>query len=177
MKSGLKTSQNGLEDLRSAIIADAGQLWWDIRIHHNYPTVEFRVCDAVPLVDDVVALSALTQAYVARLLDTYQKGEFVERTNRVLLEENRWRAARFGSSAELLEYSSKCLVPLEIIVTKLCAELEPYADRFRSERYLERVLVIARTGSAALRQLAAWNRGRRDLKEVVGVYQAETEAI
>jgi carboxylate-amine ligase len=162
---------------QAGLIVDAGQLWWDIRAHHLYPTVEFRICDAVPLVDDVTALAALTQAYVARLLDAYENKHTSEPVSRVLLEENRWRAARFGTRAELLDYRSGSLAPLAAIVADLQAALAPHAAQLGTARHLNRVLQIAAQGSAADRQLAAWDPAEGDLTRVVAVYLAETAIL
>ena len=161
---------------RAGLIADAGQLWWDIRIHHIHPTVEFRICDAVPFVDDVTALAALVQAYVARLLDRYRRGGSAETVNRLLVEENRWRAARFGCSAELLDHPSNRLETLAGITGRIGEEVDAFATAFGTTRYLRRVQEIATTGSSADRQLHAWEDGNGDFTKPVECYLAETEA-
>jgi len=188
---------------KAGLIADPGQLWWDIRLHHVYPTVEFRIADAVPRVEDVTALAALTQALVGYLLDAYRNGGEFALVPRWLLCENRWRAARFGTEAELIA-GTPCLptcptnVPvnrwvdpaaplhhagnmalrsIESIVDELLATLAPVADKLESLEYLERCRTIAGSGSAADRQLAAATAGQpgpADLQEVVRLFRRET---
>lgn len=162
---------------QAGLIMDAGQLWWDIRVHHVYPTVEFRVCDAVPLLHDVTALAALTQAFVARLLDDYANGNFIEPLDRFLLCENRWRAGRFGTDVQLLDYATLSLVPLAEQLKDLCAQLEPWARRLHVLEHLDRVLDIAAQGSAAERQLDVWKDNKAALEEIVRLYLAETSDI
>ena len=162
---------------RAGLIVDAGQLWWDIRIHHVYPTVEFRVCDAVPLLQDVTALAALAQTFVARLLDDYADGNRIEPLDRFLVCENRWRAGRFGTDVELLDHGTLSLVPLAQQLTNLCAQLEHWARRLHVTEHLDRVLDIAAQGSAAERQLAVLKDNKTALKEVVRLYLAETSDI
>jgi len=162
---------------RAGLILDAGQLWWDIRAHHVFPTVEFRVCDAVPLLQDVTALAAFTLTFVARLLDDYAAGKPSKPLDRFLICENRWRAARFGTDVELLDLDTLNLMPLQEHLAKLCDQLEPWARRLQVLEHLERTLHIAAHGSAADRQLAVMSHGDATLKEVVRHYLAETSMI
>jgi carboxylate-amine ligase len=153
-----------IASMRNAgLIVDAGQLWWDIRLHHVYPTIEFRVADAVPRLQDVTALAALTQALVAYLLDAYQRGVRFETVDRWILCENRWRAARFGIEAELIATSplphaqpasqQECtpdatgpqpsnsttieLQSIQSIVADICESLMPVAAQLGTASYLE----------------------------------------
>ncbi|MEO2045384.1 MAG: YbdK family carboxylate-amine ligase [Pirellulales bacterium] len=162
--------------LQAGVIADAGQIWWDIRIHHKYPTVEFRLCDAVPLLQDVASLAALIQAFVGDLLASYEKGYESSLIDRTLLCENRWRAARFGTKAKLIDYSSGKLEPLGKLVGRLCQRLEPQASQLGMIDHLHRNRNIACHGSAAERQLALWEKGA-EWEPIVRQYVAETEAV
>ena len=193
-----------IASMRNAgLIADAGQLWWDIRLHHVYPTIEFRVADAVPRVQDVTALAALAQAFVAYLLDAYRRGIHFEPVERWILCENRWRAARFGTEAELIATSplpqrppasqqgiqpdthgprpsrseTLKLQSIQSIVAEICDYLMPVAAQLGTTRYLEQCQRIAQTGSAADRQLAIAGADNPDLRQVVRQYCQETLAI
>lgn len=185
---------------KAGLIADAGQLWWDIRLHHAYPTIEFRVADAVPRVQDVTALAALTQAFVAYLLRTYERGIHFEPVPQWILWENRWRAARFGTEAEMIatpplpqrthtvrpgihsctpgtqppRSASPKLQSLESIVAEVCECLMPVAEQFGTIPYLEQCQRIARAGSAADRQLAVAGFDNPDFRKVVTQYRQET---
>jgi carboxylate-amine ligase len=164
-----------VEIMRHAgLIVDSGQLWWDIRVHHSYSTVEFRICDAVPLLEDVCALAALTQAYVAHLLDSYEKGRTFEPLNRILLEENRWRAARFGTEADLLDFQKLQLVPLGDLLKSLSRLLMPWIRKFSLHLQFDRLDHILHKGSSAERQLQRWDGTGDSLKDIVRQYKAET---
>jgi carboxylate-amine ligase len=184
----------------TGLIVDAGQLWWDIRLHHVYPTIEFRVADAVPRLRDVTALAALTQAFVAYLLHVYQRGIRFETIDRWILCENRWRAARFGVESELIatpplphaqpagqqecgpdapapqpsRTTALTLQSIPSIVADLCELLRPVAARLGTASHLERCEKIAQTGSAADRQLALIGADNSDLRNVVSQYCQET---
>lgn len=158
----------------AGLIVDPGQLWWDIRVHHSYPTVEFRICDAVPLLEDVGALAALTQAFVARLLDSYGKNTAPEPLNRIFLEENRWRAARFGTEADLLDFQTLRLVPLGGLLNSLSDILLPWIQKLNLQLPFDRLRHIASEGSSAERQLQGWDGTGDSLKDIVQKYKTET---
>ena len=161
----------------AGLIADSGQLWWDIRVHHSYPTVEFRICDAVPLLEDVCALAALTQAFVARLLESYEEDRGSEPLNRILLEENRWRAARFGTEADLLDFQTLQLVPLGDSLKSLSDLLMPWIRKFNLHLLFDRLNHIVLEGSSAERQLQRWDGAGDSLKDIVQQYGTETLAF
>lgn len=161
----------------AGLIVDPGQLWWDIRVHHSYSTVEFRICDAVPLLEDVVALAALTQAFVARLLDSYEKNAAPEPLDRILLEENRWRAARFGTEADLLDFQTLQLVPLSDLLGRLSDAILPWIRKLGLYSPIDRIHRIVLEGSSAERQLRRWDETDSSLKGVVQQYKAETLAL
>lgn len=187
----------------AGLIADAGQLWWDIRLHHTYPTVEFRVADAVPRVQDVTALATLAQAFVAHLLDAYRRGIHFEPVERWILCENRWRAARFGTEAELIttlplpqgpppsqqgaspntyDRQPARSGPLQLqtvpsIVAELCDCLMPFAKQLGATKHLKQCQTIAHIGSAADRQFASGGTSSPDLRKVVEQYCRETLAV
>jgi carboxylate-amine ligase len=193
-----------ITSMRNAgVITDAGQLWWDIRLHHVYPTIEFRVADAVPRVQDVTALAALAQAFVAYLLDAYRRGIAFGPLEQWILCENRWRAARFGTEADLIAAPHWLQAPpgdqLEIppvgddprpfragtlqlqsvqsIVAEICDCLMPMAAQLGTTEYLEQCQRIAQTGSAADRQLGVAGASNSELCRVVRQYCQETLAI
>jgi len=184
-RTGIPTAYHSLDELdqlietmqQAGLIADAGQLWWDLRIHHKYPTVEFRICDAVPRIQDVVGLAALVQAFVADLLASYKQGDEIAPASHLLICENRWRAARFGTKAELIDYPTGKMLPLAALVDRLCDRLARHAAQLGSVDHLDRICKMALCGSSAESQLAAWNVEISRLEPVVRQYVAETEAV
>jgi carboxylate-amine ligase len=161
----------------AGFIVDPGQFWWDIRVHHVYPTVEFRICDAVPLIEDVSALAALTQAFVAHLLDSYKKNREPEPLNRILLEENRWRAARFGTEADLLDYRTLQLMPLSDALNSLSDTCVSSIKKLNLYSLFDGLHQIIRNGSSADRQLKQWDGTDDSLKGIVDQYKTETLAL
>lgn len=159
---------------RSSLIVDAGQIWWDIRVHHRYPTVEFRICDAVPRWKDVMSIAAFIQAYVAWLLDRYDRNSGPQRLDRTLVCENKWRAARFGTDVELLDYASGILVPLEQHVDALCEQVRPFSERLGTLGHIDRLSNMVRDGSSAHRQRKAVEEGSGDLSVAIKQYVLET---
>lgn len=117
--------------LASRAITSIKDLWWDIRPHPDYGTIEIRICDGAATVREVVALAALAHALAARLLAGVDAGERIAPPPVWVLRENKWRASRWGIEADLVVDASGRNVPLKQDVERLAADLEPIA---RSQR-------------------------------------------
>ncbi len=135
-------------------IEDASKIWWDARPSAKWPTVEVRMMDVMPLVDDALALAALCRCLCRMLWRKDQEGDRPELAPRLAVNENRWRAIRYGASATLIDHREKKLVALRDWVSALCDELRPDAEYFACEAELARLRHIAETGTSADRQLA-----------------------
>jgi carboxylate-amine ligase len=92
-------------------IDDAKKIWWDVRPHPTFGTLEFRVCDVVPRVEEATAIAALTQAIVVKLHRLYTKNMGFRMYPRALIEENKWRAARWGVEGQLIDFGKQAEVP------------------------------------------------------------------
>jgi carboxylate-amine ligase len=103
------------------------QLWWSIRPHLTFPTVEVRICDAQPEVEDAQALAALAVALVARVARAYDEDEPVALQPHALLEENLWRAIRYGLSADLIDLEQGEVLPAAARIDRLLEWVEPVA--------------------------------------------------
>lgn len=134
-------------------IEDASKIWWDVRPSAKWPTVEIRMMDVMPLVDDALALAALCRCLCRMLWRKDQEGGAAEFAPRLAVNENRWRAIRYGASATLIDHREKRLVPMRDWVAALCAELRDDAKYFACEAELARLRHIAETGTSADRQL------------------------
>jgi carboxylate-amine ligase len=161
---------------KTGCIADYTHIWWDVRPHPKWGTIEVRICDAVSWVEDAVALSAYCQALVKLYAERYERGEEIPAIHRMLVNENKWLAARYGLEAPLMDLATgrRNRVSLAQLVRRRLKEIEPHARELGSERELEGITGILRRGNGADRQLRVFN-ANRDIVEVVQEIANATE--
>ena len=138
--------------VEAGVIEDYTRIWWDVRPHPRFGTVEVRVMDAVSDVEDAIALAAYVQALVHR----YAVGPAAEPQHPVIASENKWRAARYGLDAVVARRGP---VPIRELIEATLRELRGHARELGCERELEGVDRILRDGNGATRQLRAFGRG------------------
>ncbi len=163
---------------RTGCIADYTHIWWDIRPHPKWGTVEIRICDAVTRVEDAVAITAYCQALVKAISDRYDAGEEIPSYHRILTSENKWLAARYGLDAPLMDLATgrRIRIPTAKLVRRTVRDLEPHARELGSERELEGIEALLDRGNSAERQLRVFN-ANRDIVEVVRAIADATEAL
>src|SRR5205814_3516150 len=161
---------------KTGCIADYTHIWWDIRLHPRFGTVEIRVCDAVTRVEDAVALAAFCQALVKYFCDRYAVGAEIPSYHRILTTENKWLAARYGLEAPVMDLATgrRNRVPVAQLVRRTLKELKPHARELGCEPELEGISEILRKGNGADRQRRIWN-ANRDVTEVVREIADATE--
>ena len=161
---------------KTGCIADYTHIWWDVRPHPKWGTIEVRICDAVTRVEDAVALAAYCQALVKLYSERHDDGGVAVAPHRMLTSENKWLAARYGLEAPLmdLETGRRNRVALAQLVRRRLKELEPHARELGSERELAGIAEILRRGNGAARQLRIFN-ANRDIVEVVQEIAIATE--
>lgn len=115
------------------------EIWWDVRPHHNFGTVEVRVCDMPGNLDDVLAVTALIQSLVAALSDEIDQGTYQHDCHPMMVRQNKWRAARFGNRAELVNSYTHEVQSVPAIVERLIRRLEGTATSLGCLSYLESV--------------------------------------
>ena len=123
--------------------------WWDVRPHPQIGTIELRILDSQTKIDTAIALTALTQCLVHRMLETETSNEPY---NRLLAEENRWRASRHGMDAVFYNAATDASVPARDAARNLVEELRPHAQDLGCEDELEGILDIADSGTGSQRQ-------------------------
>ena len=106
-------------------IDNAKKIWWDIRLHPFFDTIEFRICDAQSRVDDTIALAALMQAIVAKLHKLLRQNVTFRIYPRRLIDENRWRASRYGLDGKLIDFGRKCEVDERELAYTRCLNSSP----------------------------------------------------
>jgi carboxylate-amine ligase len=161
---------------KTGCIADYTHIWWDIRLHPRFGTVEIRVCDAVTRIEDAVALAAFCQSLVKLYSERYAVGAEIPSYHRILTTENKWLAARYGLEAPVMDLATgrRNRVPVAQLVRRTLRELEPHARELGCERELEGISEILAKGNGADRQRRIWN-ANRDIVEVVREIADATE--
>jgi carboxylate-amine ligase len=162
---------------KTGCIADYTHIWWDIRLHPRFGTIEVRVMDAVSRVEDTTALAAYIQGLVKLYSDRYEEGGELPSYHRILTTENKWLAARYGLEAPVMDLMTgrRNRVPVAQLVRRALREIEPHARELGSERELEGIRDILDRGNGADRQLRVFN-ANRDIVEVVSEIADATEA-
>jgi carboxylate-amine ligase len=162
----------------SGCIADYTHIWWDIRLHPRFGTVEIRICDAVTRVQDAVAIAAYCQALVKQLSERYDDGEQIPSYHRILTSENKWLTARYGLEAPVMDLVTgrRNRIPVSRLIRWTVSDLMPHARELGSERELEGVLEILSRGNSADRQLRVYN-ANRDITEVAREIADATEVV
>jgi carboxylate-amine ligase len=165
--------------LESGCIRSIREVWWDVRPHPDFGTVEFRMCDATPTVRETIALAALAQALVMWTLQRIDDGTLPQPPREWTVRENRWLAARYGIDAELIvehpETGHPERRPVRELVAELLAELLPVAGELGSLEQFADLELLLRTGSGAQRQRQVVEAGGT-LVDVVQYLAAELAA-
>ena len=154
-------------------IDNAKKIWWDIRLHPFFDTIEFRICDAQSRVDDTIALAALMQAIVFKLQKLRQDNITFRNYPRRLLEENRWRAARYGTAGKLIDFGRKTELDEHELLDEMLSFVEREMDELGNQAEMAHIERIMSEGTGADRQLAIWER-THDLKAVVDQIVVDT---
>ncbi|MEX0704493.1 MAG: glutamate--cysteine ligase [Planctomycetales bacterium] len=141
------------------------ELWWDIRPHHNFGTVEVRVCDMPANLDQVLALTALVQCLVQAISTEIDEGTFLSEYHPMMVEQNKWRATRFGPDARLVDSGDFSQRSVQEVVDRLIELLRPTARQLDCLEELESATHLPRT-TGSRQQLAIFEK-TGDRKEVV----------
>ena len=156
-------------------IDDGKKIWWDLRPHPVFGTLEFRICDVPTSPRVTVALAALAQALVVKLYRLRRSNLGFRIYSRALVEENKWRAARYGLDGRLIDFGKRQEVPMRELATELLAFVDDVVDELGSRRALSYLHTILKEGTSADQQLAVYKQ-TGDLRQVVRWLVAETRA-
>ena len=148
-------------------IQDATKIWWDIRPHPIFPTLEFRVCDIPTRVDDTIAVAALFQAIVAKLSMLLDKNLGFRLYRRMYIQENKWRAVRYGLDGKLLDLGKQKEVPVKDLIRELLEFVDDVLDELDSRKEVEHIHTILERGTSADEQLKVYEESGEDFKPVV----------
>jgi carboxylate-amine ligase len=149
------------------------EVWWDIRPHPDFGTVELRICDGLPTFDEIGAIAAMSQCLVERLDRELDRGYTLPVPTSWVVRENKWRAARYGLDAEVIVDARGNVVPMKHAILDLVEDLMPTARRLDCAEELADVERIISAGASYQRQRAVAAANDGDLTKVVDALLAE----
>ncbi len=175
--SGWAEFEHYMETLISTrAIESVREVWWDIRPHPNFGTVELRICDGLPTLDEIGAVAALSQCLVEQFDTQLDRGYTLPSPQRWVLQENKWRAARHGLDADIVVDEKGTVRPVRQALTDLVEDLMPTAARLGCEAELADVERILQVGASYQRQRAVAAQHDGDLRFVVDSLLTEMNA-
>jgi len=155
-------------------IPNASKIWWDVRPSWSYPTLEFRICDVCTRVDEAVCIGAIFQAIVAKLYKLRRDNLTFREYGTALIEENKWRAIRYGLDGKLIDFGKQAELPARDLIRELITWfIDDVLDELGSRKEVEYAFRILEEGTSADRQLATYQR-TGDIRDVVDQLVRET---
>lgn len=169
---------NYIDTLVTTHCIDNGKkIWWDVRPHPVYPTIEIRVCDMPTRLEETLTLAALIQAIVVKLYKLKEQNMSWRRYSRGLLMENKWRAIRYGIHGKMLDLGKQEELEAKDLMLELLAFIDEVVDELGSRKEIDYIHTILDKGTSADRQLETYNQ-TKDFKQVVDrVLQESMEGI
>lgn len=155
------------QSIQSGFINSIQEIWWDVRPHPRFGTVEVRIFDTPPNLEDALALTAMTQCLVAALSDQIDEGLYQHDIHPIVVRQNKWKATRYGMRAELIDPVTHKTVPVREMVFFLYEKLKPYAEKLNCMQELNHIITMVEHPSGAERQLALFEEFDGDLAKVV----------
>jgi len=159
--------------IKTNCIDNGKKVWWDIRPHPFFNTLEVRVCDIPMRLDETMAIAALIQATVAMLYDLHARNKSYRIYSRALIMENKFRASRYGIDGKLIDFGKEEEVPMRDLMQEYLELIGPAAEELGSRREIEYIHEMLEMGTGADRQLNVY-RETGDLKKVVDYIVSET---
>ena len=159
--------------IKTNCIDNGKKIWWDLRLHPFFETIEYRICDVPMLIDETIALAALMQAVTAKIYKLMQANLSFRNYSRALINENKWRAARYGIGGKLIDFGKQEEVSTKDLVYELLDFVDDVVDDLGSRHELRYIEKMLENGTGADRQLAVFKQ-TDDLKAVVDYIIAET---
>ena len=161
--------------IKTNCIDNAKKIWWDIRPHPFFNTLEFRVCDIPMRLDETIALAALIQATIAKLYKLHSRNQGFRMYGRSLIMENKWRAARYGLDGKLIDFGKETEVSERDLIDEYLGFVDDVLDELDSRSEVGYIHEILKSGNGAERQLRVFEK-TGDLKRVVDYMVEETKA-
>jgi glutamate---cysteine ligase / carboxylate-amine ligase len=139
--------------IKTNCIDNAKKIWWDLRVHPVYNTIEFRICDVPMTVQETATIAALFQALCAKIYTLRRQNINFINYQRALINENKWRASRYGIDGLLIDFGKEKEVPVKELIDELLEFVDGVVDDLGSRKHIEKVQDIFTNGTGADRQL------------------------
>jgi carboxylate-amine ligase len=159
--------------VQTGCIDNGKKIWWDMRPHPFFNTLEFRVCDIATRVEECLALAATMQAFLVKFYKMFEQNTTFRVYRRALISENKWRAQRYGMESKLIDFGKHAEVETKALVHEMVELVDDVVDELGSRREVEYLLHIAEHGTSAQRQLRVYEE-TGSLQAVVDNLIAET---
>jgi carboxylate-amine ligase len=160
--------------IKTKCIDNGKKIWWDIRVHPFFNTIEFRMCDVPMRTDETICLAAIMQALVAKIHKLHRMNLSFRPYHRMLINENKWRAARYGIHGKLIDFGKQEEVDYSILVMELLEFIDDVIDELGSRNEIDYIHKIMEMGTGADRQLAVFEE-TGSLNAVVDYIVSETK--
>jgi carboxylate-amine ligase len=161
--------------VKTNCIDNAKKIWWDVRPHPYFNTIEVRVCDIPMRAQETIAIAALIQATAAKLWKLHSCNQDYRQYSRALLMENKFRAVRYGLDGLMIDFGKQCEVPVRELILEYLSFIDDQLDELGSRKEIEYIHTMMEQGSGADRQLRVFEE-TGDLKQVVDFMAQETRA-
>lgn len=158
--------------IKTNCIDNAKKIWWDLRVHPFFNTVEFRICDIPMTVDETIAIASLFQAICARIYMLRSKNLNFIQYSRPLINENKWRASRYGIDGYLIDFGKEEEVNTRALIYELLDFIDPVLDHLGSRHRIAHVHKMLEGGTGADRQLKVFEE-TKNLTSVVEYIQSQ----
>lgn len=159
--------------VKTKCIDNPKKIWWDIRIHPIFPTLEVRICDIPMTVDETICIAALIQALVAKLYKLRTQNMNFMNYHRALINENKWRAGRYGIEGKMIDFGLEKEVETKLLMAEFVDFVDDVLDDLGSREEVEYIFKMLENGTGADRQLKVWEE-TRDLTKVVDYITEQT---
>ncbi|SVA78602.1 uncharacterized protein METZ01_LOCUS131456 [marine metagenome] len=159
--------------IKCGCIDEATKIWWDIRPHPKFPTLEFRICDCTTRVNEVIAIAALIQSLVAKLIKLRRLNQSWRTYRSSMIAENKWRAIKDGVKGKLIDFGKQTEVSVSELASELIELVDDVLDPLGTRKDVEYIFTLLKEGSSADRQLSCYDR-TDSLEAVVDQLSEET---
>jgi glutamate---cysteine ligase / carboxylate-amine ligase len=160
--------------VKTGCVDNGRKIWWDLRAHPFYPTIEFRVCDQATKIDEVVCIAGIIQALCAKLMQLRDRNLGFRKYLPNLIAENKWRAMRHGIDGKLIDFGRQSEVPMHQLAEELLEFIDDVVDELGSRTAVSYVNTILSEGTSADRQLRVYDESDGDLGRVMYTLGEET---
>jgi glutamate---cysteine ligase / carboxylate-amine ligase len=160
--------------IKTNCLDNAKKIWWDIRPHPFFNTVEVRICDLPMRAEETLAIAALIQATAAKLYRLHERNQDFRQYSRALIMENKWRAVRYGLDGKLIDFGKEMEVPERDLIVEYLDFIAEVVDELDSHKEIAYIRQILEMGTGADRQLRKFEE-TNDLNAVVDYMAEETQ--